>query len=168
VEAIRAVWPAEKPLFLRLSVEDDAGWGPEESARLAAIVGPKGVDVVDCSSGGLTGSATNQARPGYGYQVPYAKRLRGEGWVKSMAVGLIVHADQAEAILQAGDADLIAVGREILYNPNWPTDAARKLGVVGDYYGAMPPPQAYWLDKRDRAMAQNAMVPSTYQTGINA
>ena len=120
VEAIRAIWPADKPLLLRLSVEDDAGWGPEESARLAQIVGPKGVDVIDCSSGGLTGSATNQARPGYSYQVPYAKRLRGEGGVKTMAVGLIVHADQAKGILQSGDADLVAIGREILYNPTPP------------------------------------------------
>jgi 2,4-dienoyl-CoA reductase-like NADH-dependent reductase (Old Yellow Enzyme family) len=86
------------------------------------------VDVIDCSSGGLTGSATNQARPGYSYQVPYAKRLRGEGGVKTMAVGLIVHADQAEGILQSGRCRPGAIGREILDNPNWPTDAARKLG----------------------------------------
>ena len=165
VEAIRAIWPQDKPLFLRLSVEDDAGWGPEESTRLARIVGPKGVDVIDCSSGGLTGSATNQARPGYGYQVPYAAKLKREGGVKTMAVGLIVHADQAEAILQAGDADLIAVGREMLYNPNWPTDAARKLGVAAAFDG-MPSAQSYWLEKRARAM--QGMVPSTYQNGINS
>jgi 2,4-dienoyl-CoA reductase-like NADH-dependent reductase (Old Yellow Enzyme family) len=165
VEAIRAIWPQDKPLFLRLSVEDDAGWGPEESTRLAKIVGPKGVDVIDCSSGGLTGSATNQARPGYGYQVPYATKLKQEGGVMTMAVGLIVHADQAEAILQNGQADLIAVGREILYNPNWPTDAARKLGVE-TAFEAMPDAQKFWLEKRARAM--KGMVPSTYQTGINA
>ncbi len=163
VEAIRAIWPQDKPLFLRLSVEDDAGWGPEESTRLAKIVGPKGVDVIDCSSGGLTGSATNQARPGYGYQVPYATKLKREGGVKTMAVGLIVHADQAEAILQNGEADLIAVGREILYNPNWPTDAARKLGVE-TAFEAMPEAQKYWLEKRARAM--KGMAPSTYQMGI--
>ena len=164
VEAIRAFWPADKPLFLRLSVEDDAGWGPEESTRLARIVGPKGVDVIDCSSGGLTGSPTLSARPSYGYQVPYASKLKRDGGVMSMAVGLIVHADQAEAILQAGDADLIAIGREILYNPNWPTDAARKLGVA-DAFAAMPPAQSFWLEKR--AGAVKNLVPSTYQTGIS-
>jgi 2,4-dienoyl-CoA reductase-like NADH-dependent reductase (Old Yellow Enzyme family) len=165
VEAIRAIWPHDKPLFLRLSVEDDAGWGPEESARLARIVGPKGVDVVDCSSGGLTGSATNGARPSYGYQVPYARKLKHEGGVRTMAVGLIVHADQAESILQAGDADLIAIGREVLYNPNWPTDAAHKLGVQSAF-DAMPAAQRFWLEKRARAVKD--MVPSTYQAGIGA
>ena len=83
--------------------------------------------------------------------------------VKTMAVGLIVHADQAEAILQNGEADLIAVGREILYNPNWPTDAARKLGVE-TAFEAMPEAQKYWLEKRARAM--KGMAPSTYQMGI--
>ena len=165
VEAIRAVWPAEKPLFLRLSVEDDAGWGPEESVRLARIVGPKGVDVIDCSSGGMTGAPVTTGRPSYGYQVPYARKLRAEAGVKTMAVGLIVHADQAESILQGGDADLIAIGREILYNPNWPTDAARKLGVAGAF-DIMPDAQRYWLEKR--AGSVRDMVPSTYQTGIHS
>jgi len=131
VEAVRAVWPTHKPLFMRFSVEDDAGWDVEQSIRLAALVGAAGVDVVDCSSGGITGGPPKAARPGYGYQVPYARRLRHEAPIATMAVGLIVHADQAEAILQAGDADLVAIGREILYNPNWPTDAARKLAWMG-------------------------------------
>ena len=81
-----------------------------------------------------------------------------------MAVGLIVHADQAEGILQAGDADLVAIGREILYNPNWPTDAARKLGVE-DAFAAMPPAQSYWLDKRARSVKD--MEPSTYRRGLH-
>lgn len=163
VEAIRAVWPADKPLFLRLSVEDDAGWGPEESTRLARVVGAKGVDVIDCSSGGMTGAPVGP-RPSYGYQVPYAQKLRREGGVMTMAVGLIVHADQAEAILRAGDADLVAIGREILYNPNWPTDAARKLGVAAAFAG-MPDAQRYWLEKRDGAVRE--LLPSTYAPGLN-
>ena len=65
----------------------------------------------------------------YGYQVPYAERLRRDADIMSMAVGLIVHADQAEQILREGRADLIALARELLYNPNWPMDAAQKLGV---------------------------------------
>ena len=115
---MRAHWPASKPLFLRLSVEDDSGWGPDQSVALAKIVKPKGVDVIDCSSGGMRGSPVVSAGPvTYGYQVPYAERLRRDADIMSMAVGLIVHADQAEQILQEGRADLIALARELLYNP---------------------------------------------------
>jgi len=164
VEAVRAKWPLHKPLFLRLSVEDNVGWGPEQSARLARIVKDKGVDVIDCSSGGMTGSPVVSAGPvGYGYQVPYAALLRTEAGIKTMAVGLIVHADQAELILQKGQADLIAIAREVLYNPNWPMDAAQKLGVDGEF-ASVPSPQAYWLSKR--ASAVKSVIPSTYQRGI--
>jgi 2,4-dienoyl-CoA reductase-like NADH-dependent reductase (Old Yellow Enzyme family) len=166
VEAVRANWPAHKPLFMRLSVQDGAGWGPDESVRLARIVGPKGVDVIDCSSGGMTGAPVVGDGPvTYGYQVPYAERLRKEAGVMSMAVGLIVHADQAEAILQEGRADLIALAREILYNPNWPMDAAQKLGVDKEF-AIVPPPQAYWLSKR--ASSVKDIVPSTYSQGLGA
>jgi 2,4-dienoyl-CoA reductase-like NADH-dependent reductase (Old Yellow Enzyme family) len=166
VEAVRANWPAHKPLFMRLSVQDGAGWGPDESVRLARIVGPKGVDVIDCSSGGMTGAPVVGDGPvTYGYQVPYSERLRKEAGVMSMAVGLIVHADQAEAILQEGRADLIALAREILYNPNWPMDAAQKLGIDKDF-AIVPPPQAYWLSKR--ASSVKDIVPSTYSQGLGA
>ncbi|HEY0418214.1 MAG TPA: NADH:flavin oxidoreductase/NADH oxidase [Acetobacteraceae bacterium] len=158
VESVRARWPARKPLFLRLSVEDDAGWGPEQSVALARIVGPKGVDVIDCSGGGITGRPL-AGRSGYGYQVPFAETLRAEAGIMSMAVGLIVHAQQAEAILQKGQADLIALAREILYNPNWPMDAARKLGVE-EPFALVPPPQRHWLAGRARSAPE--VVPSTY------
>ena len=165
VEAVRARWPREKPLFLRLSVEDNAGWGPEQSSALARIVKDKGVDVIDCSSGGMTGSPVINAGPvGYGYQVPYAAKIRAEAGLMTMAVGLIVHADQAETILQRGEADLIAIAREVLYNPNWPMDAAQKLGV-DKQFASVPPPQAYWLSKR--ASSVKGVVPSTFQRGIS-
>jgi 2,4-dienoyl-CoA reductase-like NADH-dependent reductase (Old Yellow Enzyme family) len=165
VEAVRAKWPARKPLFLRLSVEDNAGWGPEQSVALARIVKDKGIDVIDCSSGGMTGSPVISAGPvGYGYQVPYATKLKNEAGIKTMAVGLIVHADQAEAILQRGQADLIAIAREVLYNPNWPMDAAQKLGVDRQF-ASVPPPQSYWLSKR--ASSVKGVVPSTFQRGIS-
>src|SRR5262249_23403666 len=152
VEAVRAKWPLHKPMFLRLSVEDNAGWGPEASVRLARIVKDKGIDVIDCSSGGMTGSPVVSAGPvGYGYQVPCAAKLRAEAGVKTMAVGLIVHADQAETILQKGEADLIAIAREVLYNPNWAMDAAQKLGVDREF-ASVPSPQAYWLAKRRHAV----------------
>jgi 2,4-dienoyl-CoA reductase-like NADH-dependent reductase (Old Yellow Enzyme family) len=165
VEAVRAHWPAEKPLFLRLSVEDNAGWGPDQSLALALRVKDKGVDVIDCSSGGMTGAPVVSAGPvTYGYQVPYAERIKAEGGLMSMAVGLIVHADQAEAILQEGRADLVALAREALYNPNWAMDAAQKMGV-DKQFAIVPPPQAYWLAKR--AHSVRSIVPSTYQRGLD-
>jgi len=164
VECVRANWPAHKPLFLRLSVEDDAGWGPQQSIALARIVNPKGVDVIDCSSGGMLGRPVVSAGPvGYGYQVPYAEAIRRQAKMMSMAVGLIVHADQAEQILQRGQADLIALAREILYNPNWPMDAAQKLGV-DRRFELMPSPYSYWLSKR--AASVKDMTPSTFRAGI--
>src|SRR4029079_6980401 len=166
VESVRAHWPASKPLFVRLSVEDDAGWGPDQSVALARIIKPKGVDVIDCSSGAMRGSPVVSAgRVTYGYQVPYAERLRKDADILSMAVGLIVHADQAEQILQQGRADLIALARELLYNPNWPMDAAQKL-ATDKSCASVPPPQAYWLAKR--AQAVKTVVPSTYMKGMNA
>ena len=130
VEAVRANWPDNKPLFVRLSVEDGAGWGPEQSVALTRLVKPLGVDVVDCSSGGLRGSPVIDAgKITYGYQVPHAEQTGREADIKTMAVGLIIHANHAEEILQAGHADLIAIAREAFYNPNWPMDAAHKLGV---------------------------------------
>jgi len=137
----------------------------DQSVALARILKPKGVDVIDCSSGGMRGSPVVSAGPvTYGYQVPYAERLRKDADIMSMAVGLIVHADQAEQILQEGRADLIALARELLYNPNWPMDAAQKLGVDRQF-GSVPPPQAYWLAKR--AQSVKSVVPSTFMKGMN-
>ncbi len=166
VESVRAHWPASKPLFVRFSVEDDAGWGPDQSVALAKIIKPLGVDVIDCSSGGMRGAPVVSTGPvTYGYQVPYAERLRKDADILSMAVGLIVHADQAEQILQEGRADLIALARELLYNPNWPMDAAQKLGVDKNF-ASVPPAQSYWLSKR--AQSVKSVVPSTYAKGINS
>ena len=165
VEAIRQVWPASKPLFLRLSVEDEAGWGPDQSVALAKLVGPKGVDVIDCSSGGMKGAPVTDHGPiGYGYQVPYAERLKRESGVKTMAVGLIIHADQAEQILQNDQADLAAVGRETMFNPNWALDAAVKLGADDAFTNTIPASQSYWLAKRADGAAR--VEPSTYRKGI--
>jgi 2,4-dienoyl-CoA reductase-like NADH-dependent reductase (Old Yellow Enzyme family) len=89
------------------------------------------------------------------------RRLSG---VKTMAVGHIIHADQAEQILRDGKADLVAIGREFLQNPNWPVDAAEKLGVT-KAFETVPEPYGYWLDKR--AAAGFGGRPSTWQNGIN-
>jgi 2,4-dienoyl-CoA reductase-like NADH-dependent reductase (Old Yellow Enzyme family) len=162
-EEVRANWPEDKPLFMRLSVEDDAGWGPEESVRFSRLAKEKGIDVIDCSSGGMRGSPVISAGPvGYGYQVPYAEKIRKETDMMSMAVGLIVHAEQAEEILQSGEADLIAIAREFLHNPNWALDAALKLGVE-DAFKVTPPAYDYWLEKRSSSV--KGVVPSTYFPG---
>jgi 2,4-dienoyl-CoA reductase-like NADH-dependent reductase (Old Yellow Enzyme family) len=165
VEAVRAHWPAAKPLFLRLSVEDDVGWTVEESVALAKAVKPLGVDVIDCSSGGMTARPIAGVPVGYGYQVPYAERIRAEAGIATMAVGLIVHAEQAETILQDRRADLIALAREALYNPHWPMDAAQKLGL-DSRFALVPSPQAYWLAKR--AASVKGMTPSTYGSAVGA
>ena len=156
-ESVRAAWPADKPLFMRLSVDDDAGWAPADSVALSKKLAALGVDVIDCSAGGITPKPVSSAPIGYGYQVPFARAIQKEAGVRAMAVGLIVHAAQAEAVLKAGDADLIALAREMLWNPNWAMDAAAKLGV--DPFTLIPPQAGWWLDKRAKAMP--SLVPST-------
>lgn len=126
VETVRAVWPTDKPLFFRISAIDgiDGGWTLGDSVIFARALRERGVDVVDCSSGGLTGSATAARRPrNPGFQVPFAETIRREASIATMAVGLILDALQAEQVLQSGAADLVAIGREALYNPNWPLHA---------------------------------------------
>jgi 2,4-dienoyl-CoA reductase-like NADH-dependent reductase (Old Yellow Enzyme family) len=163
-EAVRVHWPERKPLFVRLSVEDNAGWGPEQSARLAKILKPKGVDVIDCSSGGITDVAPILGKEiKYSYQVPLSEYVRRHAGIMTMAVGLIIHGDQAEQILRDGQADLIAVGREILNNPNWPMDAALKLGVEGPFRN-VPPQFGWWLGTRDKRGFGTR--PSTWQNGL--
>ena len=161
--SVRKHWPPGKPLFLRLSAEDDAGWDPVQSAALAKLVKPMGVDVIDCSSGGILGKPpAGAAKPAYGYQVPYAEKIKKDGGILTMAVGLIVRAEQAEAILQEGRADLVALAREMLYNPNWTMDAAQKLGCDPKFM-LVPPPYRYWLERRATTLPE--VKPSTYAAG---
>jgi 2,4-dienoyl-CoA reductase-like NADH-dependent reductase (Old Yellow Enzyme family) len=165
VEEVRRHWPAEKPLFFRVSAVDEDGGTIEETIALARVLKTKGVDIIDCSTGGMTPRSIVDPtdRPAYGYQVPHAERIRVEAEIATMAVGLIVHADQADAILREGRADLVAIGREMLHNPNWPLDAALKLGVEAPFT-AVPPAYGYWLEKRDRTGFGGR--PSTWQAGI--
>ena len=160
VEAVRAVWPAGKPLFVRLSCTDRTGWTMADSITLTRRLMPLGVDVIDCTSGGLAGSPLPEGVAAtLGYQVPYAAELRRETGVKTMAVGLIVHAEQAESLLADGSADLVALAREAIYNPNWPIDAAHKLGAdVG--FSVSDPRTAFWL--RHRAEITPGLRPSTF------
>ena len=155
-DAVRAVWPAEKPLFFRISAVDglEGGWQLEDSVELARALAARGVDVVDCSSGGLHGSAVSALVPrSLGFQVPFAAAIRRQAAVATQAVGLIVDGPQAEAILQAGDADLIAVGREALLDPYWAHHAAQALGADPSF-ARWPQPHGWYLARRARALAR--------------
>jgi 2,4-dienoyl-CoA reductase-like NADH-dependent reductase (Old Yellow Enzyme family) len=147
IAAIRTVWPAEKPLFLRLSVQDaiEGGWTVADSQVLAARARALGVDLIDCSSGGFAGAAI---QPGPGFQVPLARALRPT--IPTMAVGLITTPEQAEQVVASGAADLVALGRTALDDPNFPLHAARALG--GDPYALAPRQTGFAVRLRDRAL----------------
>jgi 2,4-dienoyl-CoA reductase-like NADH-dependent reductase (Old Yellow Enzyme family) len=149
VRAVRQVMPDDKPLFMRVSALDGAGgWDLADTVAFARQLKTLGVDVVDCSSGGLTGLATAQPiRRSPGFQVPFASAVRQQTGLSTMAVGLILDGPQAEAILQAGDADLVAIARQALKDPHWPLNAARALGC-DDNYDLWPPEYGWWLNKR--------------------
>ena len=157
VRAVREAWPASKPLFVRVSSIDDVegGWSIEDTIAFAKELKAAGVEVIDCSSGGILGSATAATKTLLprvpGFQLPFAERVRKEAGVKTMAVGLILAPQQAEDALQAGSADLIAVGREALYDPNWPLHAARQLGVDPEY-ARWPQQYGWWLTRRESVL----------------
>ena len=129
VAAVREVWPERLPLWLRISATDwvAGGWSLEESIELARQLGPLGVDLVDCSSGGAVPHAEIPVGPGY--QVEFAERIRAEAGLATGAVGLITEPEQADRIVRNGQADVVLLARELLRRPQWPLHAARELGV---------------------------------------
>lgn len=129
VTAVREVWPKELPLFVRISATDwvEGGWNEMESVKLSSLLRTKGVDLIDCSSGGLVPNASIPAKKGY--QVDFARKIKHEAEILTGAVGLITEAEQAEEILQKEQADLIFLGREALRNPYFPLQAAKELGA---------------------------------------
>jgi 2,4-dienoyl-CoA reductase-like NADH-dependent reductase (Old Yellow Enzyme family) len=128
VEAVRAVWPEEKPLFVRVSATDwvDGGLTPDEVVVVARELKARGVDLVDCSSGGTMPDPPQGIGPGY--QVPFAEKVRQGAGIATSAVGLITAPEQADEIVRNGRADLVVLGRELLRHPHWPLYAARRLG----------------------------------------
>ncbi|MGB8261726.1 MAG: NADH:flavin oxidoreductase/NADH oxidase [Terracidiphilus sp.] len=128
VDAVRAEWPAQLPLFVRISATDWAedGWTADESVQLAVLLRTHGVDLVDVSSGGMVPDAKIPAAPGF--QVPFAARIRREAAIPTAAVGLITTPEQANQIVASGDADLVLLAREFLRDPYWPLHAAIALG----------------------------------------
>ena len=127
--AIRDVWPAELPLWVRLSATDwtDGGWTIDDSVALAKELKKEGVDVIDCSSGGNVPGAVIPTGPLY--QVSFAERIKKEAGIMTGAVGLITKAEEAESVLQNGKADFILLARKFLRDPYFPLHAARELGV---------------------------------------
>ena len=155
VEAVRGEWPEEKPLFVRVSAVDGApeGWSLDDTIALAKDLKELGVDVIDCSSGGILGAATaaKGAPPPLGFQVPFAEAIKKQAGLSTQAVGLIVSPEQAEAVIAEGCADLVAIGREALLDPNWPVRAAVALGADVDWE-RWPQQYGWWLSRRAKVL----------------
>jgi len=129
VSAVRRVWPATLPLFVRISATDwiEGGWDIHESVKVAAEIGRLGVDLIDCSSGGIDPSAKIPIGPGY--QVPFSQQIRDKTGLLTGAVGLIRLPEQANEIVRDHKADVVVFAREFLRRPYWPLEVARDLGI---------------------------------------
>lgn len=150
-EAVRESWPGGKPLFFRVSCVDGRGgaWDLGDSIELARALATRGVDLVDCSSGGINGDTDMpivQRVPGY--QVAFSRAIRAQAEVPTLAVGMITEPRQAQEILTSGAADVIGIARELLVAGDWPVRAARELGE-SDPYGLLPAEYAFRLHRRD-------------------
>jgi len=133
VTEVRKVWPDQWPVFVRLSSTDwvEGGWNPDDTVELARRLARVGVDLVDCSSGGL--SPAQRIPIGPGYQTEFAERVRKEAGVASGAVGMITSPEQADHILRTGQTDMVLLAREMLRDPYWPLHAARELGHAASW-----------------------------------
>lgn len=127
--AVREVWPAHLPVFVRISASDwvSGGWDIEQSVQLAKWLKDAGVDLIDCSSGGLVANAKIPAGPGF--QVTFAAAIRAQARIATGAVGFITEPYQAEQIVVTGQADVVLLARELLRHPYWPLDAAQRLNA---------------------------------------
>lgn len=164
IGAAREAWPQDKPVFVRVSAVDGATGGValEDTVAFARELKKAGVDVVDCSSGGVV--PLHGGAVGYGYQLPYAAAVRRDADIATMAVGLIVSAAQAENILNAGQADLIALGREALFDPQWPLHAeaatsSPELPAASDNFSRWPQQAGWWLERRARQLRRIGTLP---------
>jgi len=129
VEQVRAVWPEELPLSVRLSASDwvEGGWTVDDSVKVASLLKVRGVDIVDCSSGMIRSGDRYEQLPGW--QVPLAEKVRREAQIPTLAVGVITEPEQADGIIRSGKADMVMLAREEMRDPYWPYHAAKKLGV---------------------------------------
>lgn len=157
--AVRDAWPAGKPLFVRVSAVDglDGGIAIDDTLALAAALKEVGVDVLDCSSGGLAGSATAaRITRDYGFQVGYADAIRRRTGLATMAVGLLTDPRHAEQVVADGSADLLAIGREALADPNWAlhAEAALAAAPADAAFASWPKQSGWWLERRARELAR--------------
>ena len=166
IDAVRREWPERFPLFYRISAVDwaDGGLQMDEATAFAEQAYAHGVDVMDVSTGGIGGSAKRQNIPiGPAFQAPLAGEIREKTRKHTMAVGFIRIAQEAEGVLQAEQADLVAIAREILYDPNWALHAAQVLGV-DEEFSLWPPEFGWWLNGRARALKKLGQ-PGTFFSG---
>jgi 2,4-dienoyl-CoA reductase-like NADH-dependent reductase (Old Yellow Enzyme family) len=152
-ENVRAAWPDDKPLFVRISASDNHpdGWTVDDSVVLSRELKARGVDVVHCSSGGFAGATFN---PHALYQVPLSQTVREGADIATMAVGLITEPMQAEAILAEGKADLVSLARAALEDPNWAVHAHHVLDDNEFAYTSWPKQAGYAIRAKDRALGQ--------------
>ncbi|WP_192564448.1 NADH:flavin oxidoreductase/NADH oxidase [Pseudomonas gozinkensis] len=151
IRRVREVWPEELPLWVRVSVIDDADGGRtlEDTVVFSRKLKAIGVDLVDCSSGGWREShAKSRLVPSLGFQVPFAEAVKVTADIPTMAVGLITDGRYADEILRAGMADLVAIGRELLVDPNWALNARKTVEASGFEY--WPPQYGWWLTRRQK------------------
>lgn len=136
--AVRAVWPDTLPLTVRISCTDwvEGGWDIEQSVELSRRLKAEGVNLIDCSSGGIVPHVKIPLKPGY--QVPFAQRIRRDAQIATAAVGLISEPKLANEIVTSGQADVVLLARQLLRDPYWPAHAARELGRAD---AVAPPPQ---------------------------
>ncbi len=146
VDALRNLMPDELPLFLRISATDwvDGGWNADDSVALAKLVKPRGVDLIDVSSGAIVPNAHIPVAKGF--QIPFARQIRAEAGIATGAVGLITEAHEADAIVTNGDADLVFLARELLREPYWALKAEQTLGAEPSW----PTPYGYAVKRRSR------------------
>jgi 2,4-dienoyl-CoA reductase-like NADH-dependent reductase (Old Yellow Enzyme family) len=137
-DAVRNAFPADKPVWVRVSATDWVleGWQLEDTIAFAQALKARGCDAIHVSSGGA--SPAQSIRIGPGYQVPFAARVKAEAGLPTIAVGLITGAEQAEAVIANGEADAVALARGMLYDPRWPWHAAAQLGA------SVTAPRQYW------------------------
>ncbi|MEX0287233.1 MAG: NADH:flavin oxidoreductase/NADH oxidase [Paracoccaceae bacterium] len=155
-QAIRANWPDDLPLAFRLSATDwiDGGVEADETVGTARALKAAGVDMIDVSTGGIGGKdRPRRMKIEEGFQIPFAQQVRAEADMPTMGVGFLWDAARCEEIIANGEADMVALARELLDDPNWPLHAAGELGADKDH--AMWPIEAgWWLMKRDRLLSK--------------
>jgi 2,4-dienoyl-CoA reductase-like NADH-dependent reductase (Old Yellow Enzyme family) len=154
-EAVRTAWPADRPLFFRVSAVDGKGghWDMDDTVALARELKARGVDFIDCSCGGLEGDSSLPAVPRHmpGYNVVYSDHVRREAGIATIVVGMITEPEQAESILREGKADIIAMARELMCNPYWAVHAAKALGL-SDWLNVLPENYAFRLYPREEEL----------------